>query len=506
MNKLLTIIKKKAVYIPLGIIVLIVAGVSIYGATHKPVYQTAKAEKKDFIVEVSATGKVVAANDVELGFESGGKVANIPVKVGQEVKKGALLASVGSGQLYASLLAERARLAEAQIDLDEVLRGTRETELRNIENDYEQSQRDLEASIQESFSKSDDTLQIYIDVLFRDPASASPRFVESSADSRDENLEHLRVEAGDMIKAWRKSLDTLDTEGYNDNYRKEADTNLKFMRSFLDQLATASARFPQSQTMTDADRAAYTEAITSGRANINAAIASFNTSYQSYIRAKGDYDLAKEGSTSEEIRRAQSAVDIANANVLRASSALAETSIIAPFDGIVTKIDLRVGQLVSSQTPVVSMISNSNFEIESYIPEADIAKIQVGDVGTTTLDAYGDDVKFSVIVTAIDLSETEVDGVSTYKTTLQFDTADERIRSGMTANIDLLSETLTGILSVPQTAVVNKESKRNVMLMKENGKTETKEVKTGMLDSNGNIEIKEGLSEGDTVVTNPVKK
>jgi HlyD family secretion protein len=146
------------------------------------------------------------------------------------------------------------------------------------------------------------------------------------------------------------------------------------------------------------------------------------------------------------------------------------------------------------------MISDANFEVESFIPEADIAQIHIGDTGTTTLDAYGDSVSFVVVVTAIDLSETEVDGVSTYKTTLQFTETDDRILSGMTANIDLVSETRSGVLSIPQSAVTSKAGKRTVMVRNTAGKTETRDVRTGSRDNAGNIEVLEGVAEGETII------
>ena len=105
-----------------------------------------------------------------------------------------------------------------------------------------------------------------------------------------------------------------------------------------------------------------------------------------------------------------------------------------------------------------------------------------------------------MVVTAIDLSETEVEGVSTYKTTLQFTETDSRILSGMTANIDLVSETRLGVLSIPQSAVTSKAGKRTVMVRNTAGKTETRDVRTGSRDNAGNIEVLEGVVEGETII------
>lgn len=505
MNKILTILKKKAVYIPLGAVILIGGGFGIYKAFTKPEYQTAMVEQREFTQEVSVTGKVVAADDVPLGFETSGKVSGIYVAVGAEVRKGKVLASIGGGQLYGSLLAEKARLESAQIDLAEVKRGLRATELDNLKEDLEETKRDLKTEIRDAFATSDDVLRTKIDLLFNNATGPYPQIVNFGSGSKAERLEDTRVLVGKMMFIWKKSIDKSEMEGYSDTYRVEAEKNLKTMRDFLDNLAIATSYLKKEGTITDAEREVYIAAVSSGRATINTSIASLNASYQAYLTAENKLELSKEGATTEEIQRAEAAVKSAQANVLRASAALGETYIIAPFDGIVTKADLRVGQFISGGVPVMNMISKANFQIESFIPEADIAKVKIGQSGTTTLDAYGDSVSFSVVVTAIDLSDTEVDGVSTYKTTLQFSESDARIRSGMTANIDLRSEIRNDVLSIQQSAIINKEGKRTVQIFDSESKIQIREIKTGSLDANGHIEIIGGLKEGEVVVVNPSK-
>jgi multidrug efflux pump subunit AcrA (membrane-fusion protein) len=498
--KLKLLIKKKLVYITLGIILIIISGVLIYSATHKPQYDSAIAVRREFSEEVSVTGKVIAANDVNLAFESGGRVTSVPVKVGEKVLKGKVLAYVNSGDLYASLLDKQARLDSARAQLAEVVRGTRPTTLSNQKKAVDQAREDLVTSIQNAYVTSDDVLRSNIDILFTDPTTAYPNIVSFSDGNLQSDLEDERVEIGRMMKMWKKSVDLLETDDYEESFLLEAEGNLRAMRDFLSNLAVASSYFENSSGITAVERQTFTSAISSGRTLINSTISSVSSASQTFINANDDLILSEEGATPEELLQAQASVKSAEANVLQAQSALARTSISAPFDGLVTKINLRVGEQVSSGAPVVSMISDANFEVESFIPEADIAQIHIGDTGTTTLDAYGDSVSFVVVVTAIDLSETEVEGVSTYKTTLQFTETDDRILSGMTANIDLVSETRSGVLSIPQSAVTSKAGKRTVMVRNNAGKNEIRDVRTGSRDNAGNIEVLEGVAEGETII------
>lgn len=76
----------------------------------------------------------------------------------------------------------------------------------------------------------------------------------------------------------------------------------------------------------------------------------------------------------------------------------------------------------------------------------------------------------------------------------------------MTANIDIQNETRTGVLNIPQSAIINTEGKKTVLLIDEKGKTKSQIIKTASLDGKGNIEIVEGLTEQQKIVTNPPKK
>lgn len=507
-------LKKKAVFIPLIIIVLGLVVWGILALTSKPNYKTAQAHLMDFSQEVSVTGKVDAADDVDLGFQTGGKVAAIPVAVGAKVTKGTTLAYVGSGDLYATLLSRQAQLTAEQARLAELERGSRPEELAITETTFNQSKNSIQAAVTDAYIKSDNAVRNGADVLFINPATANPEAIYFSPDNLPydfkKTLADERLKVGEALTKWNLLTRDASVKGDSasiDTLISTSKVNLLMLQSFFNDLTLmVNALKVGDNNLSQATIDSYKASISSGRSGISAAISSLNSAELTYRSASDQLALKKAGATQEDLEAERAAVQSAEANVLLAQAQLSNTIISAPFDGVVTKTNLKVGQLVSPNTPVVSMISNANFQIDSYIPEADIAKVKIGDTGTTTLDAYGDAVTFPVVVTAIDLSDTQVDGVSTYKTTLQFVSSDDRIRSGMTANVDIVSATRKGILAVPQSAVVSKAGVKTVLVMDSKGKTTTKTVTTGALDSNGNIEIKTGLSDGETVVTNPPKK
>ncbi len=133
------------------------------------------------------------------------------------------------------------------------------------------------------------------------------------------------------------------------------------------------------------------------------------------------------------------------------------------------------------------------------MPEIDVAQVKVGMEADVTLDAYGKDVIFPMIVTSINPAESIVEGVAVYKVVLQFVKADDRVKSGLTADIIIKVDHHDDVLAVPQRAVITKNGARYVKVLSVES-TVDKPVGTGLRGSDGNIEIISGLTEGDQVL------
>ena len=140
------------------------------------------------------------------------------------------------------------------------------------------------------------------------------------------------------------------------------------------------------------------------------------------------------------------------------------------------------------------------------MPESDIAYIETGDAAEVTLDAYTSDVIFEAKVVGVDPGETVVDGVATYKVTLQFVAEDERVKSGMTANIDITTDKRTGVVTIPARAVITKNAHKVVRILpppspqQKNPEPIEVQVETGLSGGDGTVEIIKGVNVGDRVV------
>jgi RND family efflux transporter MFP subunit len=243
-------------------------------------------------------------------------------------------------------------------------------------------------------------------------------------------------------------------------------------------------------------------AVDTAISNLSSSVTAYKNAQTSLATSENNLKLAQAGATLEEIDAQTSQVKVAQASLDNVRSMLTKTLIIAPFSGIVTKIDAKVGEVASSNTPLVQMMSVGTFQIESYVPEVSIALIKVGDEAKVTLDAYGSDALFNAKLVSIDPAETVKDGVSTYKIKLQFSEKDSRIKSGMTANVSIVTFSKKNVIVVPGGVVFEKDSKKFVQIKKDSNVSE-REVVIGSSSSLGQVEIVSGISEGDIVILIP---
>lgn len=169
----------------------------------------------------------------------------------------------------------------------------------------------------------------------------------------------------------------------------------------------------------------------------------------------------------------------------------------APIDGVVAKINYKVGEAVSSVDPIIEMIS-PHFEIKVDIPETDVAKLKINDKVAITLDAFGEDVKFSGQVVSIDPASTELQDVVYYKIKVTIDPTEAPVKAGMTANVTVNTNQRENVLFIPSRAVRANGAKYARVL--KGGQVSDVPVKLGLKADDGKVEILEGLNEGDEVV------
>ena len=427
---------------------------------------------------VSVTGTVRAASAADLSFEKSGRISGVFHGVGDRVGAGEALVSLSSGELAAQI-AQAEATARAQA-----------ARLADVIN-----------SVKNSYVNSDDAIRNKVDQMFSNPRSYSPQFNFALSDSRLKNkLETDRVKMESSLTQWNSDIADVFVTDDVMPYIVATKNKLLSVQYFLDDVALAVNSLQASPPVTQTTIDSYKAAVLAGRTNISTALDSLVSSEEKLRTAASKLALKKAGASKEEIDAQEAELTSAEANVLNLKVQFGKTTLYSPIAGIITRQDAKQGEIASAGAVITSIISDAKYQIEASVAEADIAKIKPGDEASVTLDAYGSDVLFIATVTKIDPAETIIDGVPTYKTTLQFKQSDERIKSGMTANTDIAGEKRENILFIPGRTISGKGASKTVNLI--DGET-TREVaiETGLRGSNGDVEILSGLKEGDKVKT-----
>ncbi|QQG38273.1 MAG: efflux RND transporter periplasmic adaptor subunit [Candidatus Kaiserbacteria bacterium] len=506
-----TIRQRPFFYGAIAVAVLAVAFFLSGGKKEDPEVLTAT--RGNFVQEVSVSGTVIAAEDVELGFTQGGRVAAVRAKVGDQVGAGATLAYLENGDLAAAVAQRNAALEKERAKLAQLQSGTRPEEVAIKQAAVTEARVSLDRanealidSILDAYTTADDAVSNTVDQFINNPRS-NPQLEFSVADTKWESaLETKRPSVETMLVSWQSEVNALSPTADLTAAVSKARANLSTISDFLIEANGALNSGITTLTFTESVRDGYIADVGGARSSVNAASSALTSAVTVQKNAQASLDtanrnltLSEAGSENADIQAQAAVVKAAEADVQSAQAQLQKTIIVAPFSGIVTRVDIKRGEIASANASPIAMIGNGAYQIESFIPEVNIARIELRDSAMVTLDAYGDEEEFVATVVSIDPAETVRDGVSTYRALLQFDATDTRIRTGMTANVRITTEEKSDVVSVPQGVVIAREGKKYVKVQSGKDVVE-REVTTGSTASSGNIEILTGLQGGEILV------
>ncbi len=203
------------------------------------------------------------------------------------------------------------------------------------------------------------------------------------------------------------------------------------------------------------------------------------------------------GADANTLAIAQNNVNSAQIAVDEAKLKLQEAQVVAPFDGTVTAVNAKVGQTASGTA--FSIADLNNLQVVVQMSEVDVDQIKTGQNVQITLDAVPS-VTLTGKVTLIAPSGTQSSGVVNYPVTVTLDKATDAVKTGMTANLNVIVAQHQNALAVPTRAIKTVNRQKMVTVVK-NGQQVQTTVQTG-LTSGSMTEIVSGLQEGDVVVMN----
>ncbi len=543
--------KRKLIIIGLVILLLIDLGLAYqsWQTGNKPEYSLVSIEKGSIVETVSATGTVKPASQIDLQFTSSGKVVDVKVEAGDRVSAGQILASLDSGDLFyqaqnaeASLQAARARLAQllagasaqdialvetavvnAEKNLEDAKKSLTDAEAsaqNSLDDVYEDAQRTIESSLltaQNAIKANEETLD-------STKLSATLSVLDSQTLIDAKNLRTIAELYFENAEISVSNLKTNFSQANIDEADAKLKTALNSIYSALGRTYDSLAATITSSGLSQTDLDTFKLTISTHRSNANTALTNLvsaqqniasqkiinqtnlNASQAKVTQAEGQLQTAQDQLTLKKALPRQADIDLYQAQVKQAEATLNQTryqisqkSLTAPIEGIVTNVAIEKGETASLSQVAISMNSLSNFEIESNIAESDIAKVSLGQKVEITFDAFIATEKWEGKIIKIDPAETIIQGVVYYKTIIGLSSNDERVRPGMTANLEIETARKENALILPRNAVKESNGRKFIQIL-DSKEIKEKEIETGLKDAGGNIEIISGLKEGDKVV------
>lgn len=553
------LIKKKSFWLILVIAIIVLVFIINKISGPKVEYTLETVKKGDLVQTVSETGTMESASAINLNFKGAGTLVEVRVKEGDGVKAGELLARLDAGTLEIAVRQARANYDMAQANLDKLLAGASLEDLKvseeivnnakiaadnaqsNFDNIQNQSTKSISDARQNLTNEIDkqiaacraalDAIKIifdnkdldyqysvknpqygidshnYYDEALLRLVNAETSINNLKASDTDVNLAEAVIKLRDVQSWIKNALDNTYLGLINTlvgNYYTEADNNTD-KTIITNQQSIINAGIASL----DATNQNYSNSKLNQDSNYTQAKASLDSALGAYNLAKAQYELKKALPRAVDIASYQAQVDQARAAYDLALKNLDDYIIYAPTDGVITFVNYKKGEQVSvgvSIQPVIAMMGVGDFQIEVDVPESNIIKIKVSNEVNVTLDAYGSDIIFKGKVVSIDVAETVIQGVIYYKTTVYLDETDKELKSGMTANVDIITGTVVAALYLPNRAIKqDDEGKRYVEILKLGATAERIDIETGIKADIG-TEIKSGLQEGQEVIVSKRQK
>lgn len=493
LNQIKSVLSKKIVIV---ILILVAGLIGFFLFKGEDKAQQVTAEVGDVVQFVASTGKIKPNQSVDLGFDKSGRVGMVYYDVGDRVYKGSVIASIEAGEVIADVAKAESLLQEEIIKLNDI---------KNIAPiSSSDAFKNLEASIKTSFSDADNAVRNQVDQFFKNIPD-NPRFEISFTDGNFVHyfdvpsdtaisLNSSRKNIEQILNDWNKRLPSIN----NQNISVEADLSIKNLNTinrFLTEVASAVNSFTPSEFSYQTTVNTYKSTVSSARNSVSASISSLVTAKDKLNNSPS----LSQGGEFDSILIQQEKVDQARSYLNSLQANYNKYVIRAPFDGVITKQDAKVGGTVSPGDPIISMISQDELYAEANISEIHIGKISLDDKVRIDLDAFPGEV-FDGYISKIDPGEIVIDGVVNYKVNVNFGTTTTaNIKSGLTANLKIETGKREGVLTIPLYTVSTEGDEKFVYKLENNKEIKTK-VTLGMSGNSGNVEVLSGLNEGDVLV------
>lgn len=585
MNKKISqFIKKHKVITGLCLIGVLAGGYfglrGFFTQTAQAQYTVSQVEKGVLIVSVSGSGQVATLDQFDIKPKTSGTLIGLYLKKDQAVKQGALLAILDDRSAKQAVFQAQIALDQEKIKLNDLLSPDGQS-LAQAQNDFIGVQRDLEkaqaiydtiepdtakaiqdtydngySDVSSAFFKLADYIQDLKDVLGTSASEQANVDAYKLLLGRDSVLVqrviddytlannlynqsfasfHAVFQDSDKAKVSQLISDTLKTTKAvsqaleSDRHMYDAITGVNYKQfsvaSLVDKMkpqieSDLSGAFSLVNSLQN-DQDAISQAVKDGPGKIVDAKLALSKAQVNLVVKKQALDDLKSGANSLDVRAEQNAVLQKEMALSDAKEKLFQCYIVAPFNGIVSavNVDVKVGDSISSGVSLGTVITKQQVA-EITLNEVDVSSVKAGQKATISFDAI-DGLTLTGKVADVDTSGLTSQGVVSYGVKIIFDQQNEQVKPGMSLTADIITQAKQDVLLVPNSAIKQQNDSvyvqvvdKNIALANQtaasisssalsNNNLQQQTVEIG-LSNDTMTEIVSGLQEGDYIVTQTI--
>lgn len=450
---------------------------------------------------VTGTGQVEASDTIDLKPKVTGDITFVGVKAGQEVKKGTLIASIDSRDA-------KIALQNAQITLDKLVGDPDSLTLLQKQNNLKKSYSDgwntVSSFVTDMNAITDDVYEMYSNDGFfgYQGVSGLNSVGRNKISIAEDDYYKAKSSLGELNKLYKTLSSSSSQEEVKNLINKAYDTSKIISNMMKDTETAVNYQVDALESKDDTKTITAKSNVTSWLNSANSYVSSLLSSLNSIDENNQSLSDLVAGADELDIRSAKLTVQ-------NKQDAYDDCFIRAPFDGVIATLTAKVGE--SSGSSVGTLMTKQKIATIS-LNEVDIASISLDQKANLTFDAI-DGLTVEGVVSEIDSVGTVSSGVVTYNVKIGFNEKDERIKPGMSVNVEIITASKQNILTVSSGAVKTKNGKSYVEIFENSvgssinpqGITSTispvkKEVEVGISDDSL-TEIISGLNEGDQIIT-----
>ncbi|NPV09955.1 MAG: efflux RND transporter periplasmic adaptor subunit [Anaerolineae bacterium] len=503
--------KKNRTYIvALGLVAVAALAVSAWyyrggqlsGATAtEPAMRTARARLGDMRISLTGAGSLVAGAEMDIGFETSGRVTEVLVQLGDRVEAGQILARLDRADAEAQVTQAELGLRLAELKLAQLEEGPDADEVATAQANLATAQENL-ASLQAGPGEEE------LATARASLAAAEEKYRELLAGPSEEKALSARA----SLENARLSLQQAQIEYAEaaQDPEKSAAARAAYDRA-LREYEVAQASY--DATMKGASQSELQSAlaqVTQARNNLEKLLAGptaaeLASAEAQVASAQAKLDALLAGPTDLERESAALEVEKARFSLEQAQRQLEATELKAPIAGTITALDLTVGQTVGTGA-VISLADLDHVLVRFYIDETEISLLALGQEVRVTFDALPGQ-NFTGQVTRIEPGLRTVSGVPVVTAWASLEVPEgsqAKFMGDMNAAVEVIAAERQGVVLVPMEAVREMGAGQYaVFVVGQDGELELRPVQVGLSD-NLYYEVVSGLEPGEVVTTGTV--